>query len=106
MWKSIHSFLRVRKRGQDLHQDQPANRLSDLLIVALLVGERDRALLTNVAIPRGIDVRFTDSCSEAWTIANQLEAPVILCDRDLPGTEWRNVMQSLASAPQHPSVIL
>jgi DNA-binding NtrC family response regulator len=106
MWESIRSFLKARKVSQDLQQDQPPKPLSALVIVALIVGEHDRALLTKVAVPRGIDVRFTDSCSEAWTIANQLEAPVILCDRDLPGTEWRDVMQILASAHQHPSVIL
>jgi CheY-like chemotaxis protein len=106
MWKAIQSFLRVRKGSQTFQRDQTANPLSAVLIVALIISEQDRALLRNVAIPRGIDVRFTESCSEAWTIANQLQAPVILCDRDLPGTEWRDVMQILASAPQHPSVIL
>lgn len=106
MWKAIQSFLRVRKGSQTFQQDQTANPLSAVLIVALIISEQDRALLRNVAIPRGIDVKFTESCSEAWTIANQLQASVILCDRDLPGTEWRDVMQILASAPQHPSVIL
>jgi FixJ family two-component response regulator len=106
MWKSIRSFLRVWKGSQDLQRDQQAKPSFAKPIVALIIGERDRALLTNVAIRTGIDIRFTDSCSEAWTIANQLEAPVILCDRDLPGAEWRDVMQILASAPQRPSVIL
>jgi CheY-like chemotaxis protein len=106
MWKAIHSLLKGRKGSQGHQQDQPANPLSSVAVVALILGEQDRALLTNIAIPRGIDVRFTDSCSEAWTLANQLEAPVILCDRDLPGTEWRDVMHILASAPQRPSIIL
>jgi len=106
MWKAIQSFLRARKGNQDLQRDQPAGSLSAFPVVALILGEQDRALLMNIAIPRGIDVRFAASCSEAWTIANQTEAPVILCDRDLPGIEWRDAMQILASAPQRPSVIL
>ena len=106
MWKAIRSFLERLKGSRYLRQDQPAEPSSAIPVVALIIGGRDRALLTNIAIPRGIDVRFTDSCSEAWTIANQMEAPVILCDRDLPGAEWRDVMQILASAPQRPSVIL
>jgi DNA-binding NarL/FixJ family response regulator len=106
MWKSLRSFLRVGKGSQDLQRDQPAIPSSAKPIVALIIGEQDRALLTNIAIRTGIDIRFTDSCGEAWTIANQLEAPVILCDRDLPGAEWRDVMQILASAHQRPSVIL
>jgi CheY-like chemotaxis protein len=75
-------------------------------VVALIILEQDRELLAKIATPRGLDVRFTDSCGEAWNVANQLEAPVIICDRDLPGTEWRKVMRILASAPQRPSVIL
>ena len=111
MWKSIRSFLRVLKRRQDLPPDEPAKPSSAKPsfaepIIALIIGERDRALLTNIAIRLGIDIRFTDSCSEAWTIANKLEAPVILFNRDLPGTEWRDVMQILGSGPQRPSVIL
>lgn len=106
MWKAIRSFLGGRKGSQDLRQDPPANPSSAVPVVALIMGGQDRALLTNIAIPSGIDVRFTDSCSEAWTVANQLEAPVILCDRDLPGAEWRDVLHILASAPQRPSVIL
>jgi len=106
MWKSIRSLLRLRKGSQDLQRDAPARLSSAKAIVALIMGEQDRALLTKIATRTGIDIRFTDSCSEAWTISNQLEAPVILCDRDLPGMEWRDVMQILASAPQRPSVIL
>jgi len=106
MWKAIQTFFGGQKGNRDLRQDQPARLSSAVPVVALILGGQDRALLTNIAIPRGIDVRFADSCSEAWTIANQWEAPVILCDRDLPGAEWRDVMQILASAPQHPSVIL
>lgn len=29
---------------------------------------------------------------------NQLQAPIILCDRDLPGTEWRDVVGMMASS--------
>jgi CheY-like chemotaxis protein len=106
MWTAIKSLLRGRKGSPDLRPDQPAEPLSAVAVVALIIGGQDRALLTNIATASGIDVRFTDSCSEAWTISNQLEAPVILCDRDLPGAEWRDVMHILASAPQRPSVIL
>ena len=59
MWKAIQSFLRVRKGSQTFQQDQTANPLSAVLIVALIISEQDRALLRNVAIPRGIDEKFT-----------------------------------------------
>jgi len=39
-------------------------------------------------------------------IANQSMAPVILCDRDLPETNWREAVRSLAALPHRPVVIL
>jgi FixJ family two-component response regulator len=40
------------------------------------------------------------------TIAKQLKAPVILCDGDLPQTEWRQAVRTLAALPHRPMVIL
>lgn len=39
-------------------------------------------------------------------IAGQLTAPVIFCDRDLPETEWREAVLTLAALPHRPIVIL
>jgi hypothetical protein len=35
-----------------------------------------------------------------------LQAPVILCDRDLPGKGWRETVEELAAFPAHACVIL
>lgn len=39
-------------------------------------------------------------------MAKDLIAPVILCDRDLPGADWRTAVGSLAALPQRACVVL
>jgi DNA-binding NtrC family response regulator len=75
-------------------------------IVALMVSEQDRELLTNVASRGQLELRLAYSCGDAWAILSESEAPVVFCDRDLPATEWRNLVQLFASAAHRPSVIL
>lgn len=75
-------------------------------MVALVVAQQDRDMLTSVADLELWDLHFIESCEEARSIAKQLSAPVILLDRDWPGTEWRIAVESLASLQQHASVIL
>jgi hypothetical protein len=58
-------------------------------IVVAGAADQDRGALNQAGDREQLYVRFTDSCAEAFTIANQLAAPVILCNRDLPQTEWR-----------------
>ncbi len=38
--------------------------------------------------------------------ASRLKAPVILCDRDLPGADWREAVQVLATSSRGACVIL
>lgn len=75
-------------------------------VVALLKGDHDRGLLANIASRDRLDIHFAETCGEAWNTANRLKSPVILCERDLPGMEWQDVVRILASAASHPCVIL
>jgi len=75
-------------------------------VVALVVDEQDRHVLTRVFGQEPLDVRFAESCQEACSIANQLTAPVILLDRDWPETEWRIAVERLTASPHHACVIL
>lgn len=75
-------------------------------IVALVNDERDRALLAAVCARNRWRVLFTDTSAEAWAVLNRLKAPVVFCDRDLPGTEWREVIQMMASSAHNACCIL
>jgi CheY-like chemotaxis protein len=110
MWKTILSFF---EGAPDTHSPSGAeqNRVAAttapaIPVVALVLDDPDRELLTKIGRRDQLELRFTESCGQAWTLANQLGASIIFCDRDLPGAEWRDLVQILASAPQRPSVIL
>ena len=83
-----------------------SGRRSDrLAVIGLIAGERDRRILAAVCSRNHWSVVFADNCQEARRALDRIEAPVVLCDRDLPGEEWRRLVETLAASPQ-PSCIL
>ncbi len=82
-----------------------ARRADCLAVIGLIGGERDRRILDGVCTRHHWSVVFADNCVEARHALDRIEAPVVLCDRDLPGDEWRRVVETLAESPQ-PSCIL
>ena len=115
MGKALYSFLaNVRRhlrgdrpasgRPWDLAGDGPPAVL--IAIVALVVDEQDRGLLAGVAARNQWAVHFADTCTQAWTVLNQRKAPIILCDRRLPGSDWRDVVYRMALSPHHACAIL
>ena len=75
-------------------------------IVALIRNLEDRELLADIAGTEHLEIHFAETCGEAWNIANRLQAPVVLCERDLPGMAWQDMVRILAAAAPHPCVIL
>ena len=75
-------------------------------VVALVVSEQDRYILSSTSGHEALDVRFAESCEEARTLANKLTAPIVLFDRDWPGAEWRTAVAILAALPHRACVIL
>lgn len=82
----------------------PARRV--VSVVAACGDEYDRGALQQAAEREHWGIQFTNSSEEAWTRAQQFGAPVILYDRDLPETDWRTAVRSLAALPHRPVVIL
>ncbi len=76
-----------------------------LTVIALVAGERDRRILAGVCSRNRWRVALADNCEEARRELDRIEAPVVLCDRDVPERNWRQVVETLAASPQ-PSCIL
>lgn len=116
MWQTIQSFFfgipnRIRgERGNRtqaiLRHDGPWESPQRVPVVALVVGERDRQILAERSAQQLLDLHFVRSAEDLWNVANRLRAPVIVFDRDWPGTEWRAVIQNLAALPQRACVVL
>jgi DNA-binding NtrC family response regulator len=99
VWQTLHSFF-VGARSP--RRAIPARTA----IVALTVSEQDRNVLTSIAQQEPFDIHFAESCEDASKMASQLTAPMILFDRNWPGTDWRMAVEQLAASPHHACVIL
>lgn len=84
-------------------KDQPVIRIG---IVALVAGTEDRELLSRLAAEHQWSLSFADTCGEAWNALSDRKAPIVLCDRDLPATDWRDVIQMMVSCPHQACAIL
>jgi DNA-binding NtrC family response regulator len=84
---------------------------SRIPVVALIVNEQDRRILAkasslNAAGHQTWEVHLAESCEQVSALASRLVAPIILLDRDWPGTEWRTAVQRFAALPNHACVVL
>jgi DNA-binding NtrC family response regulator len=115
MRREIQSLLRtvsdIVRRGKpglsrpSLHRDDRA-AIAAITVIGLAFTDKDRGVLAEVCSRKQWNVLFADTCDQARAALDQVKAPVILCDRDLPGDEWRDVVQVLASFPHRACVIL
>jgi len=100
----LSSGLKLWKRVQGFFsRDGPSPAVP---VVALIRDGQDRDLLELIGIRDHLDIHFADTCDEAWHTANRLKSPVVLCDRNVPGIEWRDAVRILASTIPRPCVIL
>ena len=99
IWQVIHS---VFKGGAPRQTATPAR----IPVVALVASDQDRCVLASLSGQHRLEIHFVESCEEAYSAANRLAAPVILLDRDLPRTEWKTAVKSLADSPHGACVIL
>jgi CheY-like chemotaxis protein len=91
-WSSLFSRL-LRFTGAVWKEEVPDRSAASpetIHIVALGLGDRDRELLARLA------------AQYSWTLdfGENSKAQILLCDRNLPGADWREVVQTAASAPQ------
>ena len=104
----VGDLLRKNNYRAALPSSPPATRSSaaPLAIVGLVTSDDDRRLLASVCTHNGWYLLFADTGEEGRAALDKLKAPVILCDRDLPGKDWRETVEGLASSPHQPCIIL
>jgi FixJ family two-component response regulator len=115
MWSAIQSlvsrvFWLARKRfpvpfRRTTNSEIPPPN-SDVAIVGLVIDEQGRWLLAGLGSRNQWRVTFADSVETAQTLSVQLRACAILCDREVPGREWREVVEALSSGVHRPCVLL
>jgi ActR/RegA family two-component response regulator len=104
----IAAFLRRKSGTTTWASLSPASRSSmgPLGIIGLVTSDEDRRLLAGICNRNGWYLLYADTCEEARAALEKLKAPVILCDRDLPGKGWRETVEGLASSTHRACIIL
>jgi len=106
MWRAIHSlFSNIAGTKLSSNGDRAA-AAGQVIIIGLVTDGHDRRLLAKVSSDNGWVMHFADSWREAQSAATNLQVPVILFDRDLPGVDWRETVAGLASSSSPACVIL
>ena len=104
----VADFLR-KKNGIDVWPSSSAaarSSMGPIGIIGLVTSDTDRRLLAGICNRNGWHLLFEGTCETARGALDRLKAPVILCDRDLPGKGWRETVEYLASSPHRPCIIL
>jgi FixJ family two-component response regulator len=105
MWSAIQSLLSrvLFRRAANADECLSDSRLE---IVGLVADEQDRRLLAGLGSRNHWSVTFADNFETAQSLSVQLRASAILCDRDVPGREWWEVVEDLSQSRHRPCVLL
>jgi DNA-binding NtrC family response regulator len=103
MGKSIRQFLPKisgwTRRGRPAAESARPARVP---IIALLMDAQDWRIL---ASQDAFETHFAVSLEDAYDLMKTFDAPVVLLDRDWPGSDW-DAIRKFASAGSRPCVIL
>ena len=51
-------------------------------------------------------LHWSTSLTSALTVLRQGRTPIVICERDLPGSSWRDLLEQSAALPEPPYVIV
>jgi AmiR/NasT family two-component response regulator len=78
----------------------------EITLVAQVLSERDRALLSRLADEHQWALHFARSSTEIWEVLNQRKAQIVLFEREAPDAHWRELIREVASGPRLVCAIL
>jgi len=75
-------------------------------LVAVTQNPDESAALRQIAANYGWTISIVESSDAAVAVLNEQPTPLVICDRDLPGEAWRDVLAKIAAQPQAVCVLL
>jgi DNA-binding NtrC family response regulator len=94
---------RFQGRSKPAPSSATAEKIS---VLAITPDDGDRRLLSVFSIRGQWDLAFASAYPEAVDILKGGRAAVIICDRDLPGLDWRKCLEDLAASSPGCPIIL
>ena len=86
------------------HLGRGSESLSGLM--AVLPTPEDRTALQRIIGPCRWELQWTNTCREAIDAFRRTSPPIVICDRDLPDGDWRELWDILAREPRPPMFIV
>ena len=83
-----------------------ANPLKRVRVLAVMPYDRERNTLFEIAKQSNWHLEFAPTCDSAVSLLRNHQFAVILCDRDLPGCEWREALTTIVGNARGGCVIL
>lgn len=96
---------KLKPKGSSPQSSIPDDE-SKIVLVALVLRERNRALLSRLADEHGWVIHFARTSAEAWEILHARKAQIFLFEREAPGTDWRGVIREVVAGPRLVCAIL
>ena len=75
-------------------------------LMAVLPTREDRTALERIIGPCMWELQWTCTCREAIDAFRRTSPPIVICDRDLPDGDWRQLWDILARDPSPPMFIV
>jgi len=75
-------------------------------LMAVLPAREDRTALERIIGPCRWELQWTRTCREAIDAFRRTSPPIVICDRDLPDGDWRQLWDILAREPKPPIFIV
>lgn len=108
-WRSWQRWRRGRDAGAAGRPQtgrQEAAPEEPITLLGILRAAAERTALEQIAATGGWILHLTESYDQARALLAKAAIPLVVVDRDLPGTDWRQMVPALAGLPHAPCILL
>jgi len=96
MFKRIFQFHRKRPDALGGDGRRVFDEPDQVRLLAITRGAEEKAALGRIAADLGWKLLIAESAEEAIQLLGDEPLPLVICDRDLPGDDWRTTMARIA----------
>jgi len=104
-FRPILADWKLQPKGPS-QSNQLAASEPEITLVALVLSEWNRAVLSRLAKEHRWEIHFALTSVEAWEVLNERKAQIFLFEREVEGGEWRGVIRNVTAAPRLVCAIL
>jgi DNA-binding NtrC family response regulator len=101
----VHMGRSTRQRAAE-HIQRTPSASEPVQLVAIIQNSYDSETLRQLAAIYGWRISIVRSSDAAIPLLKEQPIPLVICDRDLPGEAWQDVLAKVAAQPQAVCVLL